>query len=48
MSEKVLLKELIDEVKKSNKLLEEIRDSLSSIDSYVKTIYDVALKLYRG
>jgi hypothetical protein len=48
MSEKALLKELIDEVKKNNKLLEEIRDSLSSMDSHVETIYDIALRLYRG
>ena len=48
MSEKVLLKELIDEVKKTNELLEEIRDSLSSMDSHVETIYDIALRLYRG
>jgi hypothetical protein len=48
MSEEALLKELIDEVKKNNKLLEEIRDSLSSMDSHVETIYDIALRLYRG
>ena len=48
MSEKPLLKELIDEVKKTNELLEEIRDSLSSMDSHVETIYDIALRLYRG
>ena len=48
MSEKVLLKELIDEVKKGNKLLEEIRDSLSSMNSRVETIYDIASRLYRG
>jgi uncharacterized protein YoxC len=48
MNEKPLLIELIDEVKKTNKLLEEIRDSLSSMDSHVETIYDIALKLYRG
>jgi hypothetical protein len=48
MNEEALLKELIDEVKKNNKLLEEIRDSLSSMDSHVETIYDIALRLYRG
>lgn len=48
MSEEVLLKELLDEMKKSNKLLEEIRDSLSSMNSHVETIYDIALRLYRG
>jgi len=48
MSEKVLLKELVDEVKKNNNLLEEIRDSLSSMDSHVETIHDIALRLYRG
>ena len=48
MSEKALLKELINEMKKNNKILEEIRDSLSSMDSHVETIYDIALKLYRG
>jgi len=48
MSEKPLLKELIDEVKKTNELLEEIRDSMSSMDSHVETIYDIALRLYRG
>jgi len=47
MSEKALI-ELIDEVKKTNKLLEEIRNSLSSMDSHVETIYDIALRLYRG
>ena len=47
MSEKVVLKELIGEVKKTNKILEEIRDSLSSMDSHIETIYDVALRLYR-
>lgn len=48
MSEEAKLKELIDEVKKTNKILEEIRDSLSSMDSHIETIYDVALRLYRG
>ena len=48
MSEKSLLTELVDEVKKNNKILEEIRDSLSSMDSHVETIYDIALRLYRG
>lgn len=48
MSEKALLIELIDEVKKTNELLEEIRDSLSSMDSHLETVYDIALRLYRG
>jgi len=48
MSDKALLVELIDEVKKTNKLLEEIRDSMSSMDSHLETIYDIALRLYRG
>lgn len=45
MSEKALLIELIDEVKKTNELLTEIRDSLSSMDSHLETVYDIALKL---
>jgi len=48
MNEKALLVELIDEVKKTNELLEEIRDSLSSMDSRLETLHDIALKLYRG
>jgi len=48
MSEKALLVELIDKVKKTNELLEEIRDSLSSINSHLETVHDIALRLYRG
>jgi len=48
MSEKALLIELIDKVKKTNELLEEIRDSLSSINSHLETLHDIALRLYRG
>ena len=48
MSEKALLIELIDEVKKTNELLEEIRDSLSSMNTHLETIHDIALRLYRG
>jgi len=48
MSEKALLVELIDKVKKTNELLEEIRDSLSSMNSYLETLHDIALRLYRG
>ena len=48
MSEKALLVELIDKVKKTNELLEEIRDSLSSINSHLETLHDIALRLYRG
>jgi len=42
------LKELIEEVKRTNELLAEIRDSLSSMDSHLETVYDIALRLYRG
>ena len=48
MSEKALLVELIDKVKKTNELLEEIRDSLSSMNSHLETLHDIALRLYRG
>jgi len=48
MSEKALLIELIAEVKKSNELLEEIRESLSSMNSHLETVHDIALRLYRG
>jgi len=48
MSEKALLVELVDKVKKTNELLEEIRDSLSSINSHLETLHDIALRLYRG
>ena len=48
MSEKALLTELIAEVKKNNELLEEIRDSLNSINSHLETVHDIALRLYRG
>jgi len=48
MSEKALLVQLIDEVKKTNELLEEIRDSLNSINSHLETLHDIALRLYRG
>lgn len=42
------LTELIEEVKRTNELLTEIRDSLSSMDSHLETVYDIALRLYRG
>jgi hypothetical protein len=48
MSEKALLEELLDEAKKTNELLKEIRDSLSSINSHLETLHDIALRLYRG
>jgi hypothetical protein len=48
VSEEALLKELIDEVKKSNEILKEIRDSLNSMNSHLETIHDIALRLYRG
>jgi len=48
MSEKALLTELLAEVKKSNELLEEIRDSLSSMNSHLETVHDIAIRLYRG
>jgi len=48
VSEKALLVELVDEVKKTNELLEEIRDFLNSINSHLETLHDIALRLYRG
>jgi hypothetical protein len=48
MSEKALLVELLDEAKKTNELLKEIRDSLGSINSHLETLHDIALRLYRG
>ena len=44
MSEKVL-RELVNEVKKSNELLEEIRTALSSIDTEVGVLGDMKLDL---
>jgi hypothetical protein len=48
MSEKTLLVELVNEAKKTNELLKEIRDSLSSINSHLETLHDIALRLYRA